>query len=112
MPMVPAFTVMISSAKYKMIVTLLDLLYPLPYCPDHQFLNYVHSTSGLPWWASIPLATVTLRAALLPFSLRAKVIMMSVFSTEHFFTNRFFVDRSIRFSPIHNVFFTSCVPWI
>ena len=38
-----------------------------------QFLNHMHSTTGMPWWASIPIATLALRAALLPLSLRAKV---------------------------------------
>jgi hypothetical protein len=31
-----------------------------------------HSLTGLPWWASIPLATATIRALLLPLSLKAK----------------------------------------
>ncbi|GAX79742.1 hypothetical protein CEUSTIGMA_g7183.t1 [Chlamydomonas eustigma] len=37
-----------------------------------QLLNQVHSATGLPWWASIPLATLAVRAALLPLSIRAK----------------------------------------
>jgi hypothetical protein len=37
-----------------------------------QLLNQVHSVTGLPWWASIPLATLTIRTALLPLSVKAK----------------------------------------
>ena len=40
-----------------------------------QGLEWVHTTTGLPWWASIPLSTLALRLLLLPISLRqAKVI--------------------------------------
>lgn len=34
--------------------------------------EWVHSATGLPWWASIPLTTLGLRAALLPLTLKAK----------------------------------------
>ncbi|MEW5301817.1 MAG: hypothetical protein WDW36_004652 [Sanguina aurantia] len=37
-----------------------------------QFWEGVHTASGLPWWASIPLATVALRVALFPLSLKAR----------------------------------------
>jgi len=38
-------------------------------------LDGVHSLTGLPWWASIPLTSLTLKVALLPLSLRnAKII--------------------------------------
>lgn len=32
----------------------------------------MHSMTGLPWWASIPLTTLALRTALLPLTLKAK----------------------------------------
>lgn len=32
----------------------------------------VHSTTGLPWWASIPLTTLALRTTLLPLTVKAK----------------------------------------
>lgn len=32
----------------------------------------MHSATGLPWWASIPLTTLALRTALLPLTLKAK----------------------------------------
>lgn len=35
-------------------------------------LNFTHAASGLPWWASIPLAAFGVRTLLLPLSLRAK----------------------------------------
>ena len=38
-------------------------------------LEWVHTSTGLPWWASIPLTTVSLRLLLLPLSLRqAKIV--------------------------------------
>eukprot|EP00879_Flechtneria_rotunda_P009668 GHRR01010116.1.p1 GENE.GHRR01010116.1~~GHRR01010116.1.p1 ORF type:complete len:364 (+),score=124.25 GHRR01010116.1:183-1274(+) len=53
-----------------------------PLEPISQFLSplvlgssvweLVHSSTGLPWWASIPLTTFALRTAMLPFTLKAK----------------------------------------
>ena len=41
-------------------------------------LDWVHTTSGLPWWASIPLCTLAMRLALMPISLRqAKIVRTS-----------------------------------
>lgn len=37
-----------------------------------QFWEGVHTASALPWWASIPLATIGLRALLLPLTLKAR----------------------------------------
>ncbi len=37
-----------------------------------QLLNQVHATTGLPWWASIPLTVLAARTALLPLSAKAK----------------------------------------
>lgn len=34
--------------------------------PALSLLNYVHDITGLPWWLSIPLATMTIRVLLLP----------------------------------------------
>ncbi len=36
-----------------------------------QFWEAAHASSGLPWWAAIPAATLALRTALLPLSLQA-----------------------------------------
>lgn len=38
-------------------------------------LEVVHTTTGLPWWASIPLCTLTMRLALLPLSIRQATII-------------------------------------
>ncbi|MEW5301675.1 MAG: hypothetical protein WDW36_004520 [Sanguina aurantia] len=38
-------------------------------------LQWVHDTTGLPWWAVIPMVTLTLRATLLPLSLRQAAIL-------------------------------------
>lgn len=37
-----------------------------------SFWESIHSLTGLPWWASIPVATLGLRTALLPFTIKAK----------------------------------------
>jgi hypothetical protein len=37
-----------------------------------SFWEMMHSATGLPWWASIPLTTLALRTALLPLTLKAK----------------------------------------
>ena len=50
----------------------------ISYSDVSQFLNHVHSSSGLPWWASIPIATLAIRTALLPLSLRAKVMRVHI----------------------------------
>lgn len=42
-----------------------------------QLLDWVHGYSGLPWWAVIPMTSWTLRAALLPLSLRQAAIVRS-----------------------------------
>ncbi|GAX78887.1 hypothetical protein CEUSTIGMA_g6326.t1 [Chlamydomonas eustigma] len=43
-----------------------------------QGLEWAHTTMGLPWWATIPLCTLSLRLALLPWSLRqAKIVRSS-----------------------------------
>lgn len=50
-----------------------DLLMLLsPWQAGAQALEAVHSASGLPWWASIPLTALAIRAALLPLSLKAR----------------------------------------
>jgi tetratricopeptide (TPR) repeat protein len=38
-------------------------------------LEVVHSSTGLPWWASIPLCTLSMRLALLPLSIRQATIV-------------------------------------
>ncbi len=46
-----------------------------PFHLGYQLLDAVHSSTGLPWWASIPLTSLAIRACLLPLSLRnAKLI--------------------------------------
>jgi len=41
-------------------------------------LEWVHTMSGLPWWASIPLCTLAMRLVLMPISLRqAKIVRTS-----------------------------------
>eukprot|EP00775_Hariotina_reticulata_P012990 gene12990-13119_t len=37
-----------------------------------SFWELMHSATGLPWWASIPVTTLALRTAFLPFTLAAK----------------------------------------
>jgi hypothetical protein len=43
----------------------------------------VHSASGLPWWASIPLTTLGLRTLLLPLTLKAKSAGLNFVLAQH-----------------------------
>ena len=42
-------------------------------------LEWVHTASGLPWWASIPACTLGMRLALLPISLRQAKLVRTLY---------------------------------
>lgn len=50
-------------------------LYPAPHT---RVWEAGHSLTHLPWWASIPMTTLAVRAVLLPLSVKAKAASVNV----------------------------------
>lgn len=51
-----------------------------------QLLEAVHSSTGLPWWASIPATALALRTLLAPLSLKAKAASANIVLLHHSFS--------------------------